>query len=314
MGKSIRTLKFSLLKQNHQHIKEGVLQAPSIWTEINLLVKMKLSATVVFSSVMAYAIAAVSFNIWTALILITGGMLITGAANALNQVLERDYDALMDRTKNRPLAANRMTVSSAVLIAGLAAVVGTLLLTIINPLAGFIGIVSMVLYSFIYTPLKRFGPSAVFVGAIPGALPVLIGAIVGSGQITILGMLLFGIQFFWQLPHFWAIAWMGHDDYAKANFRLLPNPENELKPSIGTHSLIQALFIIPLLGLGVYYNTFSYWSAILATVVTLWYAYLGFNLFQNPGREAAKKLMFGSFAYLPIVLFILLLNSLVGWI
>ena len=286
-------------------------ERPTIWSEINLLVKMKLSSTVVFSSVMAYAIAAPVFNLLTALILIVGGMLITSAANALNQVLERDYDSLMDRTKNRPVAANRMTISSAVLIAGISAVVGTLLLTIIHPLAGFIGILSMVLYAFVYTPMKRFGPSAVFVGAIPGALPVLIGAIVGSGEITVLGLILFGIQFFWQMPHFWAIAWMGHDDYTKAGFRLLPNSENTLEPSIGKHAMVQALFILPLLVIGVYFIGFSIWAAGLVGLTTMWYAFLGYNLFKEPGREMARKLMFGSFAYLPVVLIIFLLDAII---
>lgn len=299
------------MKSNQKHITKSVLQRPSILSEINLLIKTKLSATVVFSSVMAYAITAPSFNLMTVLILIAGGMLITGAANTLNQVLERDYDALMDRTKNRPLADNRMTVSAAVLLAGISTVVGTLLLTIIHPLAGFVGIISLVLYSFVYTPMKRYGPSSVFVGAIPGALPVLIGAIVGSGEVTVLGLILFGIQFFWQMPHFWAIAWMGHEDYTRAGFRLLPNSENELVPSIGSHAMVQALFILPLLALGGAYGGFSWFAAGLVAIVTIWYAMLGFNLFNLPGREKARKLMFGSFAYLPIMLIIFLIDALI---
>jgi len=281
-----------------------------VWSEINLLFKFKLSATVVFSSVMAYAISASAFNWVSALLLAVGGMLITGAANALNQVLERDYDALMARTQNRPLAANRMTVSSAVLIAGISALVGTLLLSVIHPLAGFLGILSLVLYSFIYTPMKRFGPVAVFVGAIPGALPMLIGAIVGSGEVTVLGLILFGIQFFWQLPHFWAIAWVGHEDYTRAGFKLLPNSENELKASIGLHSTAQALFILPLLVLGVVYSDLSLWAAGLVGLCTFWYAGLGYKLFRQADRGSARKLMFGSFAYLPLALIILLIDAL----
>ncbi len=298
------------MRTNRTNIANAVATKPNILSELDLLFKLKLSLTVVFSSVMAYAITAGSFQ-WSSLILLTiGGFLITGAANALNQVLERDYDAMMERTKNRPLAANRMTLSAAVLIAGLSALAGTLILTLIDPLAGFLGILSLVLYAFIYTPLKRFGPSAVFVGAVPGALPVLIGAIIGSGQVTVLGLILFGIQFFWQIPHFWAIAWMGHDDYTRAGFKLLPNSGNKLVPSIGTHSMIQALFILPLLIIGSIYGGFSWWAAGFVGIVTLWYAHKGFCLYKSAGKEMARKLMFASFTYLPIVLLIFLLDAL----
>lgn len=291
--------------------KTAGVKSVSIWTEIGLLTKMKLSITVVFSSVMAYAIAAPIFNWVTAVLLIIGGMLITGAANALNQVLERDYDALMERTKLRPLADNRMAVSSAVLIAGLSAVTGTLILTLIHPLAGFLGILSMVLYAFVYTPMKRVGPSAVFVGAIPGALPVLIGAIIGSGELTVLAIILFGIQFFWQIPHFWAIAWMGHEDYTNAGFRLLPNAGNTLHPNIGLHSMIQALFIIPLLVLGAWYADISWLAIGIAGLVTVWYAWKGYQLYVGADKVMARKLMFASFAYLPLVLLIFLVDTII---
>lgn len=267
--------------------------------------------TVVFSSVMAYAICATQFELLTAAILTLGGMLITGAANALNQVLEREYDAQMDRTKNRPVAANRMSVSHAVLIGGLSAMVGTLMLTFINPLAGFVGMLSLVLYAFIYTPMKRFGPVAVFIGAIPGALPVLIGAIIGQGEVTVLGIMLFGIQFFWQMPHFWAIAWLGHEDYTRAGFKLLPNTTNTQQPAIGIHSAIQAGFIIPLLILGALFGGLSWIAVGALAILTLWYSSLGIKLFRQPGRESARKLMFGSFGYLPLALLILLADSMV---
>lgn len=260
---------------------------------------------------MAYAIAAPTFQIVSAILLIIGGLLVTGAANALNQVLERDYDALMDRTKGRPVASNRMTVSSAVLIAGLSALVGTILLTILQPLAGFLGMLSLVLYAFIYTPMKRFGPAAVFVGAIPGALPMLIGAIIGQGEMTVLGLVLFGLQFFWQLPHFWAIAWLGHEDYTRAGFKLLPNVENRLKPEIGIHSAIQALFIIPVIILGVLFSDISWLAAAGVIIATCWYAFLGYKLFRSPIRIRARKLMFASFAYLPITLIILLIDTII---
>ena len=267
--------------------------------------------TVVFSSVMAYAITASSFSWTIAILLALGGFLTTGAANALNQVLEREYDALMERTRNRPVASNRMSVSTAVLIAGICAMLGTLVLSIVMPLAGFLGMLSLVMYAFIYTPLKRFGASAVFVGAIPGALPVLIGAIIGSGGLTTMGLVLFGVQFFWQIPHFWSIAWLGHEDYSRAGFKLLPNANNELKSSIGLHSALQALLILPLVAIGIVFGGISLWAGALILIITAWYAWKGYKLFKQTERLVARKLMFASFAYLPLVLLIFLINSLI---
>ena len=291
--------------------REIAIDRPSFLVDLNLLFKSRLSITVVFSSVMAYAITASTFSWAVALLLAIGGFLTTGAANALNQVLEREYDALMDRTRNRPVASNRMSISTAVLIAGVSALFGTLLLSLAHPLAGFLGMLSLVMYAFIYTPLKRFGAFAVFVGAIPGALPVLIGAIIGSGGLTTLGFVLFGIQFFWQIPHFWSIAWLGHEDYSRAGFKLLPNSDNELKASIGIHAAVQALFILPLLVIGVLFGSLSLWAGIVVAGITTWYAWKGYALFKQTERTVARKLMFASFAYLPLVLLVILINSLI---
>ena len=188
-----------------------------------MLTKFKLSLFVVISSALAY-IAAVGLNINFVVLalLCIGGFCCTAASNALNQVLERDFDKLMTRTENRPLAAGRMKTSEAVLFSGLMLLIGTAMLSLISPLASLLCMLSVVIYSFVYTPLKRYTTLSVAIGAIPGSLPVLIGAVAGSGTITILGISLFAIQFMWQFPHFWAIGWLSFDDYKKAGYKLLP--------------------------------------------------------------------------------------------
>ncbi|MEM6318873.1 MAG: protoheme IX farnesyltransferase, partial [Bacteroidota bacterium] len=181
--------------------------------DYGLLVKFKLNLTVVFSAVMAYLIAFDRTASWIGIIVLAiGGFLVTSSANALNQVLERDYDKLMKRTENRPLAAGRMSVSEAVIVAGISCLVGTALLSMFNAWTGLLGMVSMVLYAFVYTPMKRVSPMAVAIGAIPGALPLMIGCVAAQGGMTTLAVTLFVIQFLWQFPHFWAIAWLGDKD------------------------------------------------------------------------------------------------------
>jgi len=280
-------------------------------TDFALLVKFKLNLTVVFSAVMALLIASTESVSWIAIFLLSvGGFLVTGAANALNQVLERDFDKLMKRTANRPLAAGRMTVSTAVLSAGLMCLLGTLCLSAFNAWAGLLGMLSMVLYAFVYTPMKRVSPTAVVVGAIPGALPLMIGCVAAQGYISGLAIALFAIQFFWQFPHFFAIAWVGDEDYKKAGFNLLPNKIGLLDSSIGMQSFIYALFLIPVGCLPYLLGTTGIISMILLSILSLIYAGFGWNLYKRCTRKAALQLMFSSFVYLPLVLFTLYFDKL----
>jgi protoheme IX farnesyltransferase len=270
------------------------------------LVKFKLNLTVVFSAVMAYLIASNGTASWTGVIVLSlGGFLVTAAANALNQVLERDFDKLMKRTANRPIAADRMSVSEAVMAAGLMCLTGTAFLAMFNTWAGLLGMTSMVLYAFVYTPMKRISPSAVAIGAIPGALPLMIGCVAVQGEITTLAIILFAIQFFWQFPHFWAIAWLGDEDYKKAGFNLLPNKTGQLDKNVGWQAMLYALFLVPIGILPYFLGITSIISAFLIAVISIIYAFFGWNLYKKCTREAAMKLMFSSFFYLPIVLFIL---------
>jgi len=182
--------------------------------DYKLLVKFGLNMFVVFSAAAAYLTTIQTPINWAKVLTLSlAGFLITGAANALNEVLERDFDKMMNRTANRPLAAGRMNSSEAVLAAGIMSLIGLSLLAMFNPLTVFLGSLSLISYAFVYTPLKRVSPIAVLIGAIPGALPVMIGSVAATGVLTPLAIALFAIQFLWQFPHFWAIAWIADEDY-----------------------------------------------------------------------------------------------------
>ena len=278
--------------------------------DYGLLIKFKLSMTVVFSAVMAYLI--LGGRSWIgALGLFTGGMLVTGAANALNQVLEKDFDVLMERTKDRPVVMGRIAPSEAVLAAGLMCLLGDTILGMFNPLTAFLGMLSLVLYAFLYTPMKRFSPVAVLIGTIPGALPILIGGAAIQGHLSTFAIILFVIQVLWQLPHFWAIGWLGFDDYQKAGFKLLPMKDQILDPKVGLYSFFAA---IPLIALGLYPIVTGDMGVVFSTVVALaGLVYTGFawNFYKKADRKSALSLMFSSFIYLPIILFAYYIGSII---
>ncbi len=288
---------------------KNIKQLDSSWgKELSLLFKLKLSLTVLMSSLFAYAIVAgAAFDCTTFGLLMLGGAGITFSANAFNELLEKEYDALMVRTSNRPLVKGSMTPSMVILLAGLMALFGTCMLSCISPTVGFLGLISLVLYAFIYTPLKRYTPISVYVGAIPGALPVAIGAMAADASMMEM-MLLFGIQFFWQLPHFWAIAWVGNDDYMRAGFRLLPNRANKLDASVGYTSMVHTLFILPLLFIGYAFSLLGLGTCLILTVLTIWYAQKGLQLALDKNTATARKMMFASFIYLPLIFTFLLLD------
>ena len=273
------------------------------------LVKFRLSLTVVFSAVMAYVIASAGDFPWQGMLFLgLGGLLITGAANTLNQVLERDYDRLMKRTADRPLAAGRMAVSEAVLFAGFSSFAGILLMAIFNPWVPLLGMLSLVSYAFVYTPMKRYSPIAVLIGAVPGALPMAIGVVAAQGELTMLAFALFGIQFFWQFPHFWAIAWLGHEDYTRAGFHLLPS--RQLDSHVGKQAFIYALMLLPVVGMMWLFDMTGAVSAILLVVASLAYARSAWVLYKNCDRASARQLMFASLIYLPAILAILSVDAL----
>ncbi len=273
------------------------------------LIKFKLSMTVVFSAVMAYLIAIKSpIEYGQLLILVLGGIFTTGASSALNQAVEKDYDKLMNRTANRPVAAGRMSASEAVLVAGFMSLFGVSFLAYFNPITGVLGMISLILYAFIYTPLKRVSNISVTIGAIPGALPVVIGCTAANnGSLTVLALGLFGIQFFWQFAHFWAIAWLADEDYKKAGFFLLPSKNGEKNKSVGVYCVLYTAAIFPSIALLYFTGNINSISATLLSVVTLGYLYFCFNLAKHSDRKSALQLMFAALLYLPIVLAIILI-------
>ena len=292
-------------------ITNNIVKTYSKSQDYKMLVKFKLTLMVVMTSGLAYLIAAGgAVDIVTLLLLTVGGFFVSGAANGINQVLEKDYDALMERTKDRPLPSERMKSSEAVLFSGLSLVLGTLCLGLINPLTAFVGMCSFVLYAFVYTPLKRYSTLSVAIGAIPGALPVLIGVVAFEGTFTTLALALFLVQFLWQFPHFWAIAYLSFDDYDKAGYKLLPlSEEGRIDRNLGTYSAIYAFLIVPTV-------LWAQWSGVetnvmalgLIIVSTLIYAGMAIRMQIKPSRKTALGLMFSSFFYLPIVLALYLIG------
>jgi protoheme IX farnesyltransferase len=274
--------------------------------DVELLVKFRLSSFVVFSSAMAFIIASGSdFHLVPFALLIAGGALITFAANILNEVLEADYDRLMSRTANRPLAAKRWSQSSAVVMAGTFCLIGIVLLALLNPLTSFLGMVSLVTYAFLYTPLKRYSPVAVIVGAIPGALPVMIGMIAHDGVITSQALFLFAIQFLWQFPHFWSIGFLSFDEYRYAGYRLLPEDEQGIDRRLGRQALIYTLMMLPLLGIGYASHLISLAGTVGMLLISGFFMYRAWRFYQAFDKASARALMFSSFVFLPIALMLL---------
>ena len=272
------------------------------------LTKFKLSMFVVISSLFAYWILVGSQFNWTIFLLLgIGGFCCTAAANTLNQVLEKDFDKLMTRTAQRPLAAGRMKISEAVFFSGLLLLTGSVLLSLINPLTSLLCMISVVLYSFLYTPLKRYTTLAVAIGAIPGALPVLIGSVAGAGEITMIGIILFGIQFLWQFPHFWSIGWLSFEDYKRAGYKLLPIDEsNNIDPKIGYHSFIYSLILIPVSIAPIWIMNANVFVMMLVALTGIVYTVKSYNFYIKQDRPTALGVMFTSFFYLPIILILYL--------
>jgi protoheme IX farnesyltransferase len=302
--------KFSTYTNRAEIVAAG---ARSSWLgDVMELTKMRLTLMVVFSAIIGYAIAAGgAVQFLPLLILGVGGFCIAGAANAINQILEKDYDALMIRTAGRPVAAGRMQVSEAVVIAGLMVLTGVVLLALFNPLASFLGMLSFILYAFLYTPMKRYGTLSVAVGAIPGALPVVIGCVAYEGTISWLALVLFTIQFLWQFPHFWSIGFLSFDQYQKAGFKLVPaSPEGGVHTSLGLHALIYALLLLPVCVLSLWFGVTGIITTVFIVLISLWYIYRSYQFWRKFDQPAARTLMFTSFAYLPLVLLTILFGGL----
>lgn len=278
-----------------------------------LLIKFTLSFMVVFSTVVSFLIAPNELiysrsKVISVLLLFVGGMFITGSANAINQVLEKDTDAIMKRTANRPVASGRMSVAEATAFAVITGLVGLFIFyNWFNYQSALVSLFSLLLYGFVYTPLKKVNSIAVLVGAIPGALPCLIGWVAATNDVfAVGGWILFGIQFLWQFPHFWAIAWLAHQDYTTAGFKLLPGDKGPTKFT-ALQTIIYSSLMIP-------FGLLPYFGGIIDTgarglvgsgvlfLCNLWMVYVSILLFIRMDIKSARRVMFSSYFYLMLVL------------
>ncbi|MFC7357963.1 heme o synthase [Jejudonia soesokkakensis] len=267
------------------------------------ITKMRLSVSVVFSSVAGYLLGCETIDFYILLLLTIGGYCMVGASNVFNQIIERDLDALMDRTKNRPIPAGRMSVSSAFILATLLTIIGISVLYVINPQTAMFGAISIFMYVSLYTPLKTKTPLAVFVGAFPGAIPFMLGWVAATNDFGIEPGTLFMIQFFWQFPHFWAIGWFLFDDYKKGGFYMLPNGKRDRGTAIQVllYSVWTVLAsLIPAVGVtGRLYITPV--SAILIAGIGVWLLYYAYRLYKKQTNKAAKQLMLVSVSYITLL-------------
>ena len=278
--------------------------------DYQLLIKFNLSFMVVFSSVICYLLAPkVTVYDWKAiLVLFAGGMLVTGSANAINQVIEKDTDAMMKRTGNRPVAAGRMSVGEATGFAVCTGLGGVLILWHFNFLTAALAAFSLFLYAFIYTPLKKVTSVSVLVGAVPGALPCLIGWAAGNDDISAGGWILFALQFFWQFPHFWAIAWIAHKDYSKAGFKMLPSDEGQTKYS-AIQAIIYSLLLLPVGVMPYFFGMSGMVSLLIILLANLFMVWQCVQLYRQMTAQAARRVMFSSYIYLPVILLALLIDK-----
>ena len=265
------------------------------------LLKFRLSFTVAFSSAIGFILGRPVASYWEIALVMIGGLLVTGSANIINQIIEREYDKLMKRTAKRPLPTGTVSVAEAVGLCIVTGVAGLFILAYtFNILTAALSLLSLILYGFVYTPLKRISPICVFVGAIPGAMPPLIGWVAATGLLSVEAWILFGIQFIWQFPHFWAIAWVLDDDYKKAGFKMLPMAGGKnLKTAI--QIMIYTLVLIPLSLLPLQFGMTGTTSALIAVVCGVLFLAQTFYLMRTCSKKAAMNIMFGSFLYLPIV-------------
>ncbi|NRD24270.1 protoheme IX farnesyltransferase [Winogradskyella litoriviva] len=282
---------------------KSTVSAASVVTDFKEITKMGLSLSVVFSSLAGYFLGVETISFTTLILLAFGGYFMVGASNAYNQIIERDLDALMERTKNRPIPAGRMTVNTAFIIATSFTILGLITLYVINPKTAMYAAISIFLYTSVYTPLKTKTSLSVFVGALPGAIPFMLGWVAARDSFGIEPGMLFAIQFFWQFPHFWSIGWFLHDDYKKGGFHMLPTGE----PDKGTavQIIMYSVWTIIASVLPVFGFTgdlkLSIVGAILVFILGMVMLVYALKLFKLRTIKAAKQLMLSSVFYITLL-------------
>ena len=281
----------------------------SSFTEIT---KLRLSVSVVFSSVISYLIGMSEFDFEIFLYLVVGGLMMVSASNIFNQVIERDLDALMQRTKGRPLPMGQISVNNALVLGFTFVIAGLTFLYIINPLCAMLGAISIFIYACVYTPLKLITPLSVFVGAIPGAIPFMLGWVAATNELGVEALALFLMQFFWQFPHFWAIAWWQNDEYEKAGFKMLPTGK---KDKSTTFQIIFYSFWAIIMSIVPYFNvtgdlSLSTYGLVIVLMLGMFLLFYSFQLFKTSTTQNAKVLMYVSILYLTSVQIVYLIDNL----
>lgn len=301
--KKYRKRIFALPKNKSLSIIHSQSIPQSVIRNFTEITKLRLSVSVVFSSVAGYLLGAESIDFFVLFLLCVGGYSMVGASNVYNQIIERDLDALMDRTKNRPLPAGQMSVRSAFILAIVLTVIGIVVLYSINPITAMFGAISIFMYVSLYTPLKTKTPLSVFVGAFPGAIPFMLGWVAATGKFGIEPGTLFMVQFFWQFPHFWAIGWFLFEDYQKGGFFMLPNGKRD--KGTATQVILYTIWtvlvsLIPVLGItGKLYLTPV--SGVLIGILGIGLIYYAIRLYKEKTSKAAKQLMLASVSYITLL-------------
>jgi protoheme IX farnesyltransferase len=280
-------------------------------TDYHQLMKTRLTLSVVISAVLGFLLApqaSAHLNVLWAVVV--GGFLVVASANGINQIIERNYDKLMIRTHNRPVATGRMGVQEALFFCLLTGFLGVYILTtFLNPLSGWLGFIALVSYGFLYTPLKRITPFAVVVGAIPGAIPPMLGWVAVSNEMQAGAIFLFALQFFWQFPHFWSIAWILDEDYRRAGYTLLPSRNGKDKKS-AFYTLWYTFILLPVAVMPFIFGISGIISMIFALLAGVVLLYQAYRLYQSCEVADAKKLMFMTIAYNPLVLLAYLIDKI----
>jgi len=293
--------------------KTTTIAKPSLILDFKEITKMRLALSVVFSSVAGYLLGVDTVDFTTLLLLALGGYFMVGASNAYNQIIEKDLDALMDRTKNRPIPAGRMTVRTAFIIATVFTILGIAILYYINQQTALFGAISIFLYTCVYTPLKTKTPLAVFVGAIPGAIPFMLGWVAATNDFGREPGTLFALQFFWQFPHFWAIGWFLYNDYKKGGFFMLPTGKQDKGTAVQTimYTVWTILIsIIPVFGITGKLEL-SYVAGTIVFGLGLFMLYYAIQLFKKMTEKVAKQLMLASVSYITLVQIIYVVDKFI---
>ncbi|WP_223551429.1 heme o synthase [Aestuariivivens sp. NBU2969] len=292
----------------------SLLTTHSVISDFKEITKMRLALSVVFSSLAGYLLGADIVDFKTLVLLAFGGYFMVGASNAFNQIIEKDLDALMNRTKNRPIPAGRMSVKTAFIIASIFTVLGVVILYTINKQTAMFGAISIFLYTCIYTPLKTKTSIAVFVGAIPGAIPFMLGWVAATNDFGIEPGTLFALQFFWQFPHFWAIGWFLYTDYEKAGFFMLPTGKQDKGTAVQT--IMYTIWTILVSVIPVFGFTGKLQLSILAAIIVLllglWMLYYAVRLFNVMTERAAKQLMLVSVSYISLVQIVYVIDKFIN--